>query len=224
MSKLVVDVFTTSQYLRVFKGRLMIGDLFNIEARNLNQDPFSNLVALQLVSFTTGVLGKLAKLDQLNLRYLCLGDRFSLIKTNVFPEQLKEKERDAFHLLLSRLDHLEVLALLVDFGQGENTIKLITEWKLNLKRAMLWFPIESQENIDDLSTLTSFQEMLIEKDPSIDLSAFEFIVANKESRTFLQEANTCFAIHNKRSDFHSSFYDKFDLSNPVVRRKLMIDF
>lgn len=208
-----------------------------MEAQNLNQkNTFSNLIALQLVSFATGVLAHLSKLDQLNLRYLCLGDSFTLTKTNVFPERLKNEERDAFHLLLSRLNQLEVLISLVDFGEGESTIKVLTESKLNLKSAMLWFPITSQENIEDLeadegidlhdelSTLVSFQEVLIEKDPYVDLSAFEFIVANKESKTFLQEANTRFAIHNKHSDFHSSFYDKFELGNPIVRRKLGIDF
>jgi len=232
----VVPVFATAHQLRVFKGKLNTRDIISINQERLKQDAFSSLIALQIISLSYEQLGVLAKFGIPQLRYLYLGDSFSLTQCQLRPYQgLIDEEKDAFHRLLSNLSQLEVLVSLWDLDLDENTIKLLTKHNRRLKSAIMWFHMTSPQNegafesidgrvdYDDQIALVSFQEMLLENDSSRDLSTFEFIVEDERSKSFLQNAKTGFSIYEE-SDLHLDLFDKWDLHHPAMRRQLGIGF
>jgi len=229
-------MFKNSRCLRVFKGKLTIGDITLFKAKGLKQNAFANLTALELVSVSPGVLSKLETLEQLPLRYLCLGDAFRKIKRRVHPYKIfTDKGKDAFDRLLSKLNQLEVLVSLWDVDLDVNTVKVMAKKQRSLKRALIRFRVASfddeegiessdrRDNIDDQGALVSFEEMLLGTDPSINLSAFEFIVNNAKSKSYLQDAKTGFSIY-RASEKQNEALDKWSLSHPAMRRHLGIDF
>lgn len=234
-SKFAVEVFATSHDLRVFKGKLEKGDITNIIEKKLNVNAFSNLIALQLISFSAGLMELLATLDQVQLRYLYLGDSFTLNRRQLRPYQgMIDEERNAFHVLLLKQNQLEVLVSLWDLDLDGRTIKIMTQEQQNLKSAMIRFHATSLDNVeafvsingeyefDELDALISFEEMLLDKDPTRDLLAFEFVVEDWIAKEFLQDAETGFSIHEMQNVSRSSL-EKLGLSHPTMRRQLGIN-
>lgn len=183
-SDFAVQAFTSSNNLQVFEGELYPYDIDSINKKRLNQDAFSNFIALQLISPESEMLEKLATLDQLQLRYLYLWDSYRLFKFRQQESQQDiDENRAAFHCVLSKQNQLEVLVSLWDVDVNRNTIKLMTKKQQNLKNALVSFSFTSVENEGSESTegrgssdvhdaLISFEEMLLIRDPSRDLSDF----------------------------------------------------
>lgn len=235
-TKTVIDVFKNSRSLRVFKGRLEISDMARVKPIHQRQSAFAKLNALELVSISSEILLKLETLDELPLRYLCIGSVFTKIRRRGHTYRTYiDEEKDAFDRLLAKLNHLEVLVALWDADLDVKTLKIMTKKQRNLRSALIRFHVKSldheegfesideRDNSDDQVELVSFADMLLEKDPSIDLSAFEFIVNNVRSKTFLQDARTGFSIY-RAIEKQDEVLDKWSLSHPLMRRQLGIDF
>jgi len=220
----------------VFKGTLSIADLALVEANDHKPNAFANLAALELVSVFPALLSRLDTLGQLPLRYLCLGDAFQKIKRRSHPHIPSINEgKNALHRLLHKLNHLEVLVSLWNIDLDVTAIKIMTRKQRNPRSALLRYHIkcldqeegpesfDGRDNSDDQVELVAFADMLLEKNPSIDLAAFEFVVNNARSKTFLQDARTGFSIY-RATDKHHEALDKWSLSHPLVRRQLGLDF
>lgn len=235
-SKFIVQLFATSPNLRVYKGKLNARDIISINETRLNPNPFSNLIALQIILLSKELMEALATLDQLHLRYLHLGDSFTLTRYGKRPHRgVIDEEKEAFHRLLTKLNELEVLVSLCDFNLDKDTIKLMTMRQRNLKGAMMWFNVTSFDHeeavelidgidrSDDHVALSSFEKMLLARDPMIDLSTFEFMVEDEGAKLFLQDEEIGFSIYAE-SDLHFNLFVKWSLSHPPMRRLLGIDF
>lgn len=119
ISKFVVRVLSASDNLRVFKGYLDIEDITSINEKRLNQDAFSNLIALELLSPMYQLLGELTALDQLQLRYLYLWDSLRLSQSRVHRNRRWIDEKgDALNRLLSRQNQLEGVGVIVGHRLG----------------------------------------------------------------------------------------------------------
>eukprot|EP00210_Caulerpa_lentillifera_P006458 g6170.t1 len=236
-SKFIVDAFTNSQTLQAYKGRLMIGDLMNIEVKCPNQNPFSKLVALDLVSFSAEVLDKLAKLDSLKLRYLKLGDDSNLTNIGLHHQYMMDTLRRAFHNLLTRCCQLEVLISHLPKMMTNKTIDLLIDLQLPLKGAVFKLHAISSHNVEgfdaidnphyqfehDVASLISLRDMLCGNDPDVDLSVFEIIVGNEAIRSELEKADTGFVISTTHSPLDKAPYNR-GLKHPAMRRYLGIQF
>eukprot|EP00210_Caulerpa_lentillifera_P008081 g7716.t1 len=231
-SKIVRGDFINSSQLRGFKGELTSQLIMDIEAKN--SMAFSNLIALELAFVPSGVLKTLSKIDHLKLRYLKLGDTSDIKRHYISPAQFDRREIDTFYNLLSRLGQLKVLVAIFPMGLDCNSIQVLTMLRLDLTQACIrldrlnsrhprYNETGNRGQADPQVTIASFANMLVEKDSSMDLSTFEFIVNNEVSRSLLQAANTGLSIYSKHDD-RSLYYDSLSLSHPVMRRQLGIDF
>eukprot|EP00210_Caulerpa_lentillifera_P008082 g7717.t1 len=232
-SSLVRRAFTNSNGLRGFRGELTSRLIMHIEARK--PMAFSNLIALELVIVPSEVLETLSNIDQLKLRYLKLGDTSDMQRHSISSSHFEHSEIDDFYNLLSRLGQLEVLISMVPKRLNYKTIQVLTMLRLGLKQTVICLDCQNSHNqeyneiegiisqIDPQATIASFAKMLVKQDSSVDLSAFELIVDDEESRSVLQGANTGLSIYNRHDD-RSLYYDTLSLSHPVMRRQLGIDF
>lgn len=93
----------------------------------------------------------------------------------------------------------------------------------DVSHVRLFDSIDESHQSKNHVALVSFEEMLLKKDPSIDLSTFVFLVEDERSKSFLQDARTGFSIYED-SDKHCDLVEKWSLSNPAMRRQLGIDF
>eukprot|EP00210_Caulerpa_lentillifera_P006450 g6162.t1 len=201
------------------------------------QNPFSRLVALDLVSFSAEVLDKLAKLDSLKLRYLKLGDDSNLTNIGLHHQYMMDTLRRAFHNLLTRCCQLEVLISHLPKMMTNKTIDLLIELQLPLKGAVFTLPTFSPENeglfepIDNLhyqyehavASLISLRDIFIKNDPDVDLSAFEIVVVVEAIRSELEKADIGFVISMRHSPLEKAPYNR-GLEHPAMKRYLGIQF
>lgn len=190
---------------------------------------FENLVALDLVSYTFDVLEILADVDHLHLKYLGLGRLLPF----VFFEPSDEPTRlqRLLERILPKLMTLELLKVGAP-GIGGNTIKLLTELKLNLKLGVFQESIEheprdsvsdpNERDYFDAEVLADFEQMLLSNDPGLDLSEFFFIV-DCEVLQDLIEMKFGFTFISASDNDEMDVCD-VTLSSQSIKQRLGIDF
>jgi len=156
-------------------------------------------------------------------------------KTSISKHMIK-KERIFLNRLLSKLNRLEMLIFLFDFGCDSSTITLMTKLEVNFKQVVLKLEgfgsdlevidgaMDHKEINETQTSLVLFRDKVLSKDSMLDLSRFEFIVEDENSKRFFQDADTGFAIQTKRCILQTEYYSRLSLDQPAMRRRLGIQF
>jgi len=225
-------VLLSCKSLLYFGGSLVFDELPAIEIRHRLQHVFGNLIALDLSSYSFVVLELLAEVDQLQLRYLGLGDLspYYVLTDDVFETTTL---RDLLERILPKLKMLEMLKINGVPGIGSSTIKLLTELKLKLKLAVFieslmhkrCYIVEYPDETDYLEAevLRDFGQMLLSNDRELDLSDFYFIVVEDEIPHDLREMNLDFTFISVEDYYEIAGCD-VGLDCQSIKRRLGIDF
>lgn len=226
------DILVSSPSLRVFKGPLNSEDFFAVDIQIPVSYVFSKLIALDLDNFTAVALEILAQIDNLQLKYLRLG--YHAYDTEVDGLQDEERTRNALHQLLPKLNELEMLITLDDIGVTNDTVQLMTDSELNIKWAVLGhssFPTEYDEEDVSISiekdplhpeVLMAFRNMLLSKNPDIDLSDIRFVLRDGKTAEALEAINTGFTIL-KKGDSGYPTIPANELHDTKIKQRLGID-
>jgi len=227
------DILVSSSSLRVFKGALDSEDLYAIDSRKPINNIFSKLTALDLDNFKASGIEVLAQLDNLQLKYLRLGYLFYDSEKDWINE--KERSRNALHQLLPKLDRLKILITSLNVGITNDTFQLLIDLELSLSVAVLYDPYVSASIVGEMRNpaividplqpdlLIAFQEMLLSRNPDIDLSRIHFLSVDLETLTHLGAIGTGFTFMDS---FEYSFGErsKIDLNGTQIKHSLGIDF
>lgn len=227
------DVLVSSDNLQAFRGLLNLDDCTFIEAQKPLSNVFSRLFALDLENFTTAVIETLSQIDNLQLRYLRLGYYDYSSEIDGFYDE--DETRSALHRLLPRLDQLEVLITSTSVTITNETIQLLTDLELGLSVAVFYHAYLYAENEfeemepsfekDPLQpdVLIAFGDMLLSKNPNLDLSKIQFVFVEGETWDSLEAEYTEFTFVPWLDDVDEASSHN-DLCDPQMKRRLGINF
>eukprot|EP00210_Caulerpa_lentillifera_P008627 g8230.t1 len=224
-SAMISNIFKASHGVTAFRGSLDNENIQNIRNYRPINHVFRNMIALDLNDFTIDVLETLSLVDDLQLKYLRLGEIFF---DSINWNQGNERARTLFENLLPKLKNLEILIGIEKVGMTNDTLELIIRLKLNLYSAIIYEPFlyGRQMNARDRfepTTLIAFKEMLCSKRPDVNLDKFFFYVQHRDTEE-VNFLNDDIGFKNIRSRAEIDEHREVELSNPTIRRYLGIEF
>jgi len=227
------DILASSPSLRIYKGPLDSADFFAIDGRIPVTDVFSKLVVLDLENFTSAAIEILAHIDGLQLKYLRLGSHDHNSELDGVADE--DRSRKALHQLLPKLKNLEMLRTSYHIGVTNDTIRLLIDLELNISWTVLYhsnLPTQYDDEDNIISTgkdplqpevLTAFRNMLLSKNPDIDLSEIRLVLREGKTLEALKAMNTGFTILETNAYGYPPI-PVDELYDPKIRRRLRIDF
>eukprot|EP00210_Caulerpa_lentillifera_P007628 g7285.t1 len=177
------DILVSSNCLRAFRGCLYSNEIKFIDKHQPLENIFGNLIALDLIHFTTEVLEALIKVDTLQLKYLRLEE--CIVQ---YSRHMRRKARSTFDQLLPKLKQLEIFIGIEDLGVTNTTINLIADLCVDLHIAVLYEPkslssssddgdsLIEEEILFDSETLSALSAMVSRRNPDLDLSKIHIVL------------------------------------------------
>eukprot|EP00210_Caulerpa_lentillifera_P006339 g6055.t1 len=230
IAKLNREVLACSKKIKAFRGALTKDDWKLIDIQRPATDVFQNLIALDLTDFSAEVLKLLADVGEFKLKYLRLC-RFIDFGHSFEQYSSLAESREYFHQLLPGAKELEVLVVLGLPGVNNTTLELLTQLELNLSFAVLCESSTPRQDYDSTEidslkpeTIVALQEMLLSKNPDLDLSKLSLIVERNDSWENLKSAVKGMTLHHITGIDHFTEQALTGLNSPAMRRHIGIDF
>eukprot|EP00210_Caulerpa_lentillifera_P007980 g7619.t1 len=245
------DVLLSSNSLKVFAGSLDHEDVSLIDARCLSNNPYSQLIALELTWFGPCLLESLSNVESFQLKYFGLAIPFDNDGIEFKPGlSTIPVMRTYLSKILSKLTQLKVFvfALSHDWELQNCTIPILTKMNVKVEYTLIggirYTPevgvgpgddhnsTEEKEGEGPLNprTLSKFRDMLLaRKNPELDLSNFHFSLEDGEQErreALLENFKDTFPEFTviDHSGTCSDIICKSKLNHPAMKRRLGIDF
>lgn len=226
-SAINTEILISFESLLYFGAQFEFSQIPDLDTRIRMHRAFENLIALDLVRYNVNVLEILANIDDLKLKYFRVGERQFL--DNAHKDLLEEaRSMDLLDKIVGKLKKLEILIARAQPGIRNDTIKVLTQAKSSLQVGSFheydkMYEIRSMTIEWDPDVLVKFGEMLLSKDPQLDLTQFCFVVMNEDRLQELKELNIGFMFWCPKNWWRSLDYD-IGLNDPGIKRRLGINF